>query len=34
MVSGSMVVQREPNGGTAVVCSIPDIVKPKRKKNP
>jgi PAS domain S-box-containing protein len=34
MVSGSIVVQREPNGGTAVVCSVPDNVKPKARKNP
>jgi PAS domain S-box-containing protein len=34
MVSGSMIVQREPNGGTAVVCSVPDaIIKSKRRNN-
>jgi PAS domain S-box-containing protein len=34
MVSGSMVVQRQPDGGTAVVCSVPDaIIKSKRRNN-
>jgi PAS domain S-box-containing protein len=35
VISGSLVVQKQPGSGTAVVCSVPDsIEKRKRKRKP